>query len=97
MTIEPTVDFERLSAMVGDILLRYLFILMIVQTEGCSGAELAAMCQEAAMIAMREDVNAAYVSNDHFLRAAKVVRRGITSEMIEKYRSWREQSGLSEA
>ena len=33
----------------------------LVQTSGCSGAEITAMCQEAALIAMREDINATFV------------------------------------
>jgi AAA family ATPase len=36
---------------------------LFVQTDGCSGAEITAMCQEAALIAMREDINSPYVSS----------------------------------
>ncbi|CAG8731213.1 13657_t:CDS:2, partial [Acaulospora colombiana] len=68
MTIGPGVDFQELAGM----------------TEGCSGAELAAVCQEAAMIAMREDVHAPFVSKEHFLTAARKARRGITLAVIEK-------------
>jgi AAA family ATPase len=32
------------------------------QTDGCSGAEIAALCQEAAMLTMKMDMNAGYVS-----------------------------------
>ncbi|PVF98496.1 AAA-domain-containing protein [Serendipita vermifera] len=80
MTIAPGVDFQELAVM----------------TERCSGAELAAVCQEAAMIAMREDVHAPFVSKEHFLTAAQKARRGITPAVIEKYRRWRESSGLSD-
>lgn len=31
------------------------------QTEGCSGAEIASICQDAALSAMNEDLNAAFV------------------------------------
>jgi SpoVK/Ycf46/Vps4 family AAA+-type ATPase len=36
-----------------------------MQTEGCSGAELTALCQEAAMLAMKADIRAAYVGPNH--------------------------------
>jgi len=80
MTIEPGLDFEQLSGM----------------TEGCSGAELAAVCQEAAMNAMREDRNALFVSREHFIDAARRARRGITVDVIAKFKAWREKSGLTE-
>jgi hypothetical protein len=36
------------------------------QTSGCSGAELTVMCQEAAIIAMREDLNTTFVGAPPF-------------------------------
>lgn len=79
MTIEAGIDFALLAQM----------------TEGCSGAELTAMCQDAATLAMREDVNAPYVSRQHFEKAAKHVRKGITREMVESYDRWRISNGLT--
>ncbi|KAI8047304.1 P-loop containing nucleoside triphosphate hydrolase protein, partial [Syncephalis plumigaleata] len=38
-------------------------------TEGCSGAEVVALCQEAAFIAMEEDINATYIHRHHFKQA----------------------------
>ena len=32
------------------------------QTEGCSGAEVVSMCQEAALLTMKDDINAPFVS-----------------------------------
>ncbi|KAG8816826.1 AAA+-type ATPase, partial [Serendipita sp. 401] len=63
-------------------------------TDGCSGAELTSLCQEAALMAMRENLQAQFVSIKHFLAAATRVRRGITPEMIEKYQIWQASSGL---
>ncbi|KIM26415.1 hypothetical protein M408DRAFT_72773 [Serendipita vermifera MAFF 305830] len=80
MALGHGVDFARLASM----------------TDGCSGAELAAMCQEAAMMAMRENIHAAHVSLEHFVAAAARARRGITPDVVEKFRKWRERSGLSE-
>lgn len=33
-----------------------------VQTEGCSGAELASLCQDAALLTMQENIDAPFVS-----------------------------------
>ena len=55
------------------------------------------MCQDAALLAMREDIHASCVSRNHFLKAAAGVRRQITGEVIARFESWRETSGLTEA
>lgn len=97
MTIESGIDFAQLSVLVSTKTRLLLQTLTLVsQTEGCSGAELAAMCQEAAMTAMREDIHAPLVSHKHFLAAASRVRRGIKPADVEHYRHWRERSGLTE-
>jgi len=36
--------------------------MLIVQTEGCSGAEIISICQDAALTTMNEDPNAPFVS-----------------------------------
>jgi len=96
MTIELGLDFEQLSGMVRYTLVSVVCTKSIAQTEGCSGAELAAVCQEAAMNAMREDRNALFVSREHFIDAARRARRGITVDVIAKFKAWREKSGLTE-
>lgn len=67
------------------------------QTEGCSGAEVASICQDAALAAMNEDVEALYVGAEHLLHSAKTVRRRITSDMISFFEAWRDQSGVRSA
>ncbi|KAG8832218.1 AAA+-type ATPase [Serendipita sp. 399] len=79
MAIEEGLDFAQLAQL----------------TEGCSGAELASLCQEAALMAMRDDIRATFVSIKHFIAAAHRVRRGTTPEMIEKYQIWQANSGLA--
>lgn len=49
------------------------------------------------MMAMRKNINAIHVSRENFLEAATRARRGITPEVVEKFKQWRERSGLSEA
>ncbi|KAF9971140.1 spermatogenesis associated protein 5 [Actinomortierella ambigua] len=63
-------------------------------TEGCSGAEVVALCQEAAMKAMEEDLNIEYVSKRHFDQALAQMTRRITPEMIQFYDDFRQKSGL---
>jgi len=76
MSVGPDVDISELAAM----------------TEGCSGAEVVGVCQEAAMFTMRMDMNALHVPQSAFISAAKTTQRQITKEVISKYISWREQS-----
>ncbi|KAJ3280989.1 spermatogenesis associated protein 5, partial [Borealophlyctis nickersoniae] len=63
-------------------------------TEGYSGAECVAVCQEAAVSAMEEDVDALCVHHRHFETAIKSVTPRITREMVEFYDRFRQRSGL---
>ncbi|GEM06903.1 ribosome biogenesis factor recycling AAA family ATPase [Rhodotorula toruloides] len=66
-------------------------------TDGCSGAECASICQDAALSAMNEDMNTPNVRREHFITAAKTVRRRITPEVIQEYEEWRDRSGVRSA
>ncbi|EPS95567.1 hypothetical protein FOMPIDRAFT_1043545 [Fomitopsis schrenkii] len=81
MAVEPGLDYAWLTRM----------------TEGCSGAELAALCQEAALHTMKADINAPFVSHGAFIDAAKALKRQITPNVIAKYERWRDQSGVGSA
>ncbi|KAI8908834.1 P-loop containing nucleoside triphosphate hydrolase protein [Powellomyces hirtus] len=63
-------------------------------TDGYSGAECVAICQDAAMSAMEEDVGADEVHFRHFAKAIHNVTPRITDEMIRFYDTFRTQSGL---
>lgn len=58
------------------------------RTDGCSGAEVVALCQEAGLKAMNEDLEIPGVANRHFEAALNGLKRGITREMIEHYESF---------
>lgn len=58
------------------------------RTDGCSGAEVVALCQEAGLKAMNEDLEITGVANRHFEAALNGLKRGITREMIEHYESF---------
>jgi transitional endoplasmic reticulum ATPase len=76
MPLAIDVDLERLAEL----------------TEGYSGADLEALCREAAMEALREDLNAITVHMRHFEKALKKVRPSITPDMIKFYESWLERA-----
>ncbi|KAL1712091.1 P-loop containing nucleoside triphosphate hydrolase protein [Schizophyllum commune] len=66
-------------------------------TDGCSGAEIASLCQEAALLTMKRDLNAEYVPHDAFVQAALKTKRQITPEVIQKFVRWRETSGVKDS
>ncbi|BGP38636.1 AAA+-type ATPase [Rhodotorula kratochvilovae] len=81
MAVNEDVDVEELAAL----------------TDGCSGAECTSICQDAALTAMNEDMNTPNVRREHFVQAAKTVRRRITPEVIQEYEEWRDRSGVRSA
>eukprot|EP00842_Homolaphlyctis_polyrhiza_P004170 jgi/Hompol1/4754/HPOL_001239-RA len=62
-------------------------------TDGFSGAETVAVCQEAAMLAMEEDLDAPFVAQRHFEQAIRGIVPRITPEMIQFYDSFRLRCG----
>jgi AAA family ATPase len=74
------------------------------QTDGCSGAEITSLCQEAAILTMQNNMSALYVSpiypsqfllleydqvpHDAFVTAAKRMTRQITPAVLQKYIKW---------
>ncbi|KAJ2918727.1 hypothetical protein MD484_g1678, partial [Candolleomyces efflorescens] len=74
MSVGPDVDVRELAEL----------------TEGCSGAEISTMCQEAALETMRVDIGAAYVSQAAFVSAAKSIKRQITPAVLRKFEQWRD-------
>ncbi|WFO75703.1 CDC48 family AAA ATPase [Desulfurococcaceae archaeon MEX13E-LK6-19] len=55
------------------------------RTEGYTGADIAAVCREAAMIALREEFKVRPVEMKHFLKALEVVPPSLTKEDIKRY------------
>ncbi|OYT35859.1 ATPase [Candidatus Pacearchaeota archaeon ex4484_71] len=56
------------------------------QTEGYSGADLEAVTREAAMLALREDIDAKIVTKKHFDKALSRFKPSITKSTIETYK-----------
>lgn len=67
-----------------------VFLWMFVLFDGLIiGAELAALCSEAALCSLREDVTgAAVVKHEHFQRALTGITPATTLDVIESYKCW---------
>jgi len=61
--------------------------------ENYSGADLEALCREAAMIAVREDINTKKVVAKHFNEAMKSIRASLTPDIIKFYSKISEELG----
>lgn len=55
------------------------------KTAGYSGADIEAVCREAALIALREKIEANTVTEEHFKQALKKVKPSISKEEIKMY------------
>lgn len=65
------------------------------RTEGCSGAEVVLLCQEAGLAAIMEDTDTNCVKASHFEKALSGISRGITPEMLAYYQDFATRSGIS--
>lgn len=64
------------------------------RTERCTGAELAAVCREAAMAALREDLEGAVeVAARHFEAAVAGISPSLTEEDLKRYEAWPPRKG----
>ncbi|RLF18717.1 MAG: AAA family ATPase, partial [Thermoprotei archaeon] len=61
-------------------------------TEGYAGSDIESLCREAALMALREDINAAKVHRRHFMEALKRVPSTISEAMLNVYRNWAQQA-----
>ncbi|MHA1589893.1 MAG: CDC48 family AAA ATPase [Candidatus Njordarchaeales archaeon] len=74
MPLASDVDLERIARM----------------TEGYTGADLAAVAREAAMNALRRDINTKYVTMDDFMEALKKIHASLTPELLKYYQEVQE-------
>ncbi|KAJ7505432.1 AAA family ATPase [Mycena galericulata] len=58
-------------------------------TAGCSGAEITALCQEAALLTLQKDMNAPHVPHEAFVAASKALKRQITPAVLQKFEKWK--------
>lgn len=67
-----------------DVLMNHL----VTSTEGYSGAEVVAVCREAALKAMEENLEATEVVASHFTHALHVIKPRISRELIQFYETY---------
>ncbi|XP_052076050.1 ribosome biogenesis protein SPATA5-like [Mytilus californianus] len=68
---------------------------IVQKTDGYSGAEICAVCHEAAMSALQENIDAKHVKLKHFSDALTVVTPRIDSELIKCYNDYQTKSGIN--
>jgi len=76
MPLAEDVDLEELADM----------------TEGYVGADIEAVCREAVMLALREDINAEKVHMRHFLEALRKIKPSVTDSMLSFYERFEEKA-----
>ncbi|MBU1204133.1 MAG: AAA family ATPase [Nanoarchaeota archaeon] len=59
---------------------------MAEKTEGYVGADIEAVCREAGMLTLRENLKSKEIKNKHFEQALRKVRPSVTPQMMEKYK-----------
>lgn len=67
---------------------------LILQTDTYSGAEVIAVCREAALLALEEDMKAKCIRRRHFTQALGTVTPRIPESLRRFYEDYREKSGL---
>ena len=70
---------------------------LATQSEGYVGADIEAICREAAIYALRENMQAKIVTTSHFKEALKKVRPSVTPEIRKAYEDIRESFVSSRA
>ncbi|XP_064608253.1 ATPase family gene 2 protein homolog A-like [Liolophura sinensis] len=67
---------------------------LVSQTERYSGAEVTAVCHEAAMFALQEDIHSSVIKAEHFIKSLETVKPRISEEMIQFYRTYHQNAGI---
>ncbi|MBI2550395.1 hypothetical protein HYV83_04415, partial [Candidatus Woesearchaeota archaeon] len=78
-TVSAGLDVKNMSD--SDKFIYYLAL----KTEGYVGADIEALCREAAVLALRESMNSKFVEERHFTQALKEVRASVTKEVEKTY------------
>ncbi len=68
-----------------------LLRILAKKAEGYVGADIEAVCREAAILALREDINSREISKRHFEKALDKVRPSVTKDVEKYYEELQEQ------
>ncbi|XP_029297942.1 ATPase family protein 2 homolog [Cottoperca gobio] len=66
---------------------------LVTRTSKYSGAEITAVCREAALLALQEDIKAQHIEARHFESALNTVKPRIPDSLIQSYISYQQQRG----
>ena len=66
---------------------------LVELTKSYSGAEIAAVCDEAALIALRDNIDASHIEWQHFERALASIKPRTSDEHIRKLDAFTQQHG----
>ncbi|XP_075056209.1 ATPase family gene 2 protein homolog A [Mixophyes fleayi] len=67
---------------------------LVQRTEKYSGAEITAVCREAALLALQEDIDAQCIMGRHFGQALDIVTPRIPDSLIQFYETYQQKSRL---
>ncbi|XP_046891274.1 ATPase family protein 2 homolog isoform X1 [Hypomesus transpacificus] len=67
---------------------------LVTRTDKYSGAEITAVCREAALQALQEDITAQSIVAGHFHRALQAVTPRVPDALIQSYVNYQQQRGL---
>jgi AAA family ATPase len=67
---------------------------LVRKTEGYSGAEIVAVCREASLSALDENIQSMFIFMRHFLQAIRKITPRITQEMLQFYANFSNSSKL---
>jgi transitional endoplasmic reticulum ATPase len=86
VTTETELEFENNEIKSREDFLKYL----AKKTEGYVGADIEAVCREAAILALREDINSKDILPKHFEKALEKVRPSTTKDVEKAYQELQE-------
>lgn len=66
---------------------------LVLLTNKYSGAEIAAVCDEAALIALRDNINAVHIEWKHFQQALNAIQPRTSDEHLRKLEMFSKQHG----
>lgn len=66
-------------------------------TQGYSGADIEGVCREAGMVALRDNIEAGEVTEEHFKQALKKIKPTVSRTDYEKYKEYEETKGNDES
>ena len=81
----PNIDWEEISTK------EELLVKLARMSEGYVGADVEAICREAAILALRENINSKEILPRHFKQAVEKVRPSVTKDVEKHYEELQEQ------